>query len=86
MTICGTEGIWGVTGINCRKLYAHKIVQSINRNEIKTRDDYNKAVTCCIQVFQVEDQTPESEELDLLRVLMKDNEAKHIILPNVDPI
>jgi HTH-type transcriptional regulator/antitoxin HigA len=36
-------------------------------------------------IFQAE-PTPDSDELELLLVLIKDYEDKHIVLPEVDPI
>ena len=37
-------------------------------------------------IFLVEPGTSESDELELLLVLIKDYEDKHIVLPKVDPI
>ena len=37
-------------------------------------------------IFQAEPGTSESDELELLLVLIKDYEDKHIDLPDVDPI
>jgi HTH-type transcriptional regulator/antitoxin HigA len=37
-------------------------------------------------IFQAEPGTSESDELELLLVLIKDYEDKHIVLPEVDPI
>ena len=37
-------------------------------------------------IFQAEPGTSESDELELLLVLIKDYEDKHIVLPDVDPI
>lgn len=53
---------------------------------IKTKAAYNKAVKRTMDIFQAEDGTPEGEELDLLLVLVKDYEDKHIVLPAIDPI
>ena len=53
---------------------------------IKTKAEYNKALKRTIAIFQAESGTSESDELELLLVLIKDYEDKHIILPEVDPI
>jgi hypothetical protein len=53
---------------------------------IKTKIEYNRALKRSIAIFQAEPGTPESDELDLLLVLIKDYEDKHIVLPEVDPI
>lgn len=37
-------------------------------------------------IFQAREGTPESDELELLLVLVKDYEDKHIVLPALDPI
>jgi HTH-type transcriptional regulator/antitoxin HigA len=53
---------------------------------IKTKGAYNKAIKRSMDIFQAEDNTPESDELDLLLLLIKDYEHKHIVLPQLDPI
>ncbi len=53
---------------------------------IKTKAAYNKAVKRTMDIFHAEEGTPEGEELDLLLVLVKDYEDKHIVLPAIDPI
>lgn len=53
---------------------------------IKTKTDYNKALKRTMAIFQAEPGTSESDELELLLVLIKDYEDKHIVLPEVDPI
>jgi HTH-type transcriptional regulator / antitoxin HigA len=53
---------------------------------IKTKTDYNKALKRTMAIFQAEPGTSESDELELLLVLIKDYEDKHIVLPDVDPI
>ncbi len=50
---------------------------------IKTRVAYNRAVKRVMEIFHAEDGTPESKELDLLLVLVKDYEEKYIILPEI---
>jgi HTH-type transcriptional regulator/antitoxin HigA len=53
---------------------------------IKTAAQYKKAVRRTMEIFQVVEGTPESDELELLLVLVKDYEDKHITLPELDPI
>ena len=53
---------------------------------IKTKTEYNKALKRTMAIFQAEPGTSESDELELLLVLIKDYEDKHIVLPEVDPI
>ena len=58
----------------------------MNWKVIKTKAEYNKAIKRIMAIFQAEQGTPEADELDLLLVLVKDYEDKHIILPEIDPI
>ncbi len=58
----------------------------MNWKVIKTKAEYNKALKRTIAIFQAEPGTSESDELELLLVLVKDYEDKHIVLPEVDPI
>jgi antitoxin component HigA of HigAB toxin-antitoxin module len=53
---------------------------------IKTKAQYKKAIKRTMEIFQAAGDTPEADELDLLLVLVKDYEDKHIVLPDVDPI
>ena len=53
---------------------------------IKTKSEYNRALKRSMSIFQAEHGTSESEELELLLVLIKDYEDKHIVLPEFDPI
>jgi HTH-type transcriptional regulator/antitoxin HigA len=53
---------------------------------IKTKAEYNKALKRTMAIFQAGPGTSESDELELLLVLIKDYEDKHIVLPEVDPI
>ena len=39
-----------------------------------------------MKIFQATEGTPEADELDLLLMLVKDCEDKHIVLPELDPI
>jgi HTH-type transcriptional regulator/antitoxin HigA len=58
----------------------------MNWKVIKTKAEYKKAIKRTMEIFHAEDHTPESDELDLLLVLIKDYENKNIVLPNLDPI
>ena len=58
----------------------------MNWKVIKTRTAYNKAIKRTMEIFQAEPGTPEADELELLLVLVKDYEDKHIVLPEINPI
>jgi HTH-type transcriptional regulator/antitoxin HigA len=53
---------------------------------IKTKAEYNRGLKRSMAIFQTEPGTAESDELELLLVLIKNYEDKHIVLPEVDPI
>lgn len=53
---------------------------------IKTKAEYNKALKRTMAIFQAARGTSAFDELELLLVLVKDYEDKHIVLPEVDPI
>lgn len=53
---------------------------------IKNQAQYKKAIKRTMEIFQAPASTSEVEELDLLLVLVKDYEDKHIVLPELDPI
>ncbi|HOZ75644.1 MAG TPA: helix-turn-helix domain-containing protein [Flavobacterium sp.] len=53
---------------------------------LKTEDDYNKASMRLMEIFHAEPNTPESDELDLLMVLVKDYDDKHYQLPELDAL
>ncbi|MDB5211935.1 MAG: hypothetical protein JWQ30_2762 [Sediminibacterium sp.] len=55
-------------------------------NVIKTETEYKKALSRAMEIFQADADIPESDELELLLVLVKDYEDKHIIMPSIDPI
>ncbi len=57
-----------------------------NWKVIKTEAEYRKALEHTIRIFHAEPGTPEFEELELLLVLVKDYEDKHIVVPELDPI
>lgn len=51
---------------------------------LKTEDDYNNASIRLMEIFHSELNSPESDELDLLIVLVKDYDEKHYQLPELD--
>lgn len=57
-----------------------------NLKVLKTEADYKKALERTISIFHAEPDTAEFEELELLLVLVKDYEDKHILIPQIDPI
>jgi HTH-type transcriptional regulator/antitoxin HigA len=58
----------------------------MNWKVIKTEPQYKKAIKRTMEIFQAEPGTEEFDELDLLIVLVKDYENKHIVMPELDPI
>ncbi len=58
----------------------------MNWKILKTKAEYNKAVTRTMEIFHAVPGTQESDELDLLLLLVKDYEDRHIRLPELDPI
>ena len=58
----------------------------MNWKVLKTEAQYKKALKRAMEIFQATKGTPEADELDLLLVLVKDYEDKHIHLPELDPI
>lgn len=53
---------------------------------LKTEEEYRTALNRTIQIFHAESGTSQFEELELLLVLVKDYEDKHIVIPELDPI
>jgi HTH-type transcriptional regulator/antitoxin HigA len=53
---------------------------------LKTEEEYRIALNRTIQILHADPGTSEFEELELLLVLVKDYEDKHIIIPELDPI
>ena len=53
---------------------------------LKTETDYNLAATRLMKIFHAEPGTPESDELDLLTVLVKDYDDRHYQLPELEPL
>jgi len=58
----------------------------MNWKVLKTEADYNKAALRLMEIFHAEPNTPESDELDLLMVLVKDYDDKHYQLPELDAL
>lgn len=53
---------------------------------LKAEEEYRLALNRTIQIFHADPGTEEFEELELLLVLVKDYEDKHIVIPELDPI
>jgi HTH-type transcriptional regulator / antitoxin HigA len=53
---------------------------------IKNKTQYKKAIKRTMEIFHAAAGTQAADELDLLLVLIKDYEDKHILIPDVDPI
>jgi len=58
----------------------------MNWKVIKSETQYKKAVQRTMHIFHAAPGSPDAGELDLLLVLVKDYEDKHIIMPELDPI
>lgn len=58
----------------------------MNWKVIKTEAQYRKASKRAIDLFEVRECTAESDELELLLVLIEDYERRYIVIPDVDPI
>ncbi len=57
----------------------------MNWKVLKTPEEYNRAIKRTMEIFHTED-ADENDELDLLLVLVKDYEDKHIQIPAVNPL
>lgn len=53
---------------------------------LKTEKEYKEALKRTIEIFYAEESTPESDELDILLLLVKDYEDRNFVLPDPDPI
>ena len=53
---------------------------------IKTKKDYQKSLERFERIFQAKPGTPESDEADILSLLLKDYEDKHFVLNAPSPI
>lgn len=49
---------------------------------LKTEADYQKAVLRTIQIFDTEPKSLENDELEILLVLVKEYEDKHVVVPS----
>jgi HTH-type transcriptional regulator/antitoxin HigA len=58
----------------------------MNWKVLKTEEDYNKASMRLMEIFHAQPNTAESDELDLLMVLVKDYDDKHYKLPELDAL
>ena len=58
----------------------------MNWKVIKTEEEYNKASLRLMEIFHAQPNTSESDELDLLVVLVKDYDDKHYQLPELDAL
>ena len=58
----------------------------MNWKILKTKADYKKALARTLAIFDAAADSQESDELDLLLLLIKDYEDKHLPMPPLDPI
>jgi HTH-type transcriptional regulator/antitoxin HigA len=58
----------------------------MNWKVLKTEEDYNNASMRLMEIFHANPNTPESDELDLLMVLVNDYDDKHYELPELDAL
>ena len=58
----------------------------MNWKVIKTEEDYNKESIRLMEIFHTKPNTSESDELDLLLVLVKDYDDKHYHLPELNAL
>ena len=58
----------------------------MNWKVLKTEEDYTKASMRLMEIFHAKPNTSESDELDLLIVLIKDYDDKHYELPELDAL
>jgi len=58
----------------------------MNWKVLKTEEDYNKASIRMMEIFHAAPNSPESDELDLLIVLVKDYDEKNYQLPELDAL
>ena len=58
----------------------------MNWKVLKTEEDYNKASIRLMEIFHAKPNTLESDELDLLLVLVKDFDDKNYHLPQLDAL
>ena len=58
----------------------------MNWKVLKTENDYNKASLRLMEIFHAKPNAAESDELDLLMVLVKDYDDKNYHLPELDAL
>lgn len=58
----------------------------MNWKALKTEEDYNKASLRLMEIFDVEPNAPEFDELDLLIILIKDYDDRHYSVPERDDL
>lgn len=58
----------------------------MNWKVLKTEGAYKKALNRSLDIFDAAPGSRESDELDLLLLLIKDYEDKHIPMPALDPL
>lgn len=58
----------------------------MNIQPIKTEDDYQAALRRLEEIFDAPDGTPESDELDILGLLVDEYEKDHYPIDSPDPI
>jgi len=51
---------------------------------LTTPQEYEEAFKRTIEIFHAEEGTPESDDLDILLLLVKDYEDRHFALPDPD--
>ncbi|MEO6151444.1 MAG: helix-turn-helix domain-containing protein [Mucilaginibacter sp.] len=62
-------------------------MKTVNQYKIlKTEEEYKALLERVIEIFHAEEGTPESDELDILLLLVKDYEDRHYVIPDPDPI
>lgn len=53
---------------------------------LKTKKDYQAALKRFEEIFQAKPGSPESDEADVLSLLLKDYEGKHYLIETPDPL
>lgn len=53
---------------------------------LKTEEDYNLATKRLMEIFHIPAGTPETQELELLILLVKDYDDRHYALPALNPL
>ncbi|MEZ7498655.1 helix-turn-helix domain-containing protein [Flavobacterium sp. Arc3] len=58
----------------------------MNWKVLKTEEEYNKASIRLMEIFHVEPNSSEFEELEMLTVLIKDYDDRHYIIAELDAL